>query len=249
MTKVTVKSSISQRVFVCHIVILWFLRRNLGTALAADTAGSPGRLYFCFGLLKQHLTGDHARGSAAPGWHIQESPCTQQGNQGWTIRSTGEILLLSSCAAGIREEGISNHANSSWPNSIWKCCCQRLDMPCCEHLALGSGNAAGLGQKEQWMLWCHTQPCSCPALLSPCQSWLCSCRGREWIWSLAVTTGSLCSPAKGHPASSSLLPQCLCTLDDEFQLLPWSPQLYKEQRPGEQSLRHWQNTSFVLPGA
>lgn len=66
---------------------------------------------------------------------------------------------------------------------------------------------------------------SCTA--EPCRSWLCSCRGREWIWSPAVTTGSLCSPAKGHPASSSLLPQCLCTLDDELQLLPWSPHLCK----------------------
>lgn len=49
--------------------------------------------------------------------------------------------LLSSHAAGIREQGTSNHANSSWPNAVWKCWCQCLDMPCCEHLALGSGNA------------------------------------------------------------------------------------------------------------
>lgn len=56
----------------------------------------PRKLLLLFSLLKQYLTSDHARGSAAPGWHMQESTCTQEENQEWTIRSTGEILLLSS---------------------------------------------------------------------------------------------------------------------------------------------------------
>lgn len=82
-------------------------------------------------------------------------------------------------------------------------------------------------------------PSHSPALLSPCWSWLCSAEGGAGS-DPQGDKGSLCSP---DPCS--LLPQCLCTLGDELQLLFGVYSCVGT----EQSLRHWQNTTSVLPGA
>lgn len=111
----------------------------MGTALAADTVGSPGSFCFCCGLSKQHLPGDQRLCST----RVPHARVNLHSRGKTRNEPSGEILLLSSRAAGVRGEGTSNQASSSWPNSIWKCCCQRLDVPCCEHLAVGRLQALG----------------------------------------------------------------------------------------------------------
>lgn len=80
-------------------------------------------------------------------------------------------------------------------------------MPCCEHLAVGMLPALGSDGCSAAI------PRHSPALLSPCWSWLCSAEGGAGS-DPQGDKGSLCSPDP-----SSLLPQCLCTLGDELQLL------------------------------
>lgn len=231
------KDSVCQCVLNCHTIILWFLRRDLGTALAADTVGSPGGFCFCFGLLKQHLTGDHARDSAAPGWHMQESTCTRRKpGMNHQVSRWDPAAFLTRCR--------NQRGGHFQPRKFLVAKC-RLEMwvPMFGHALLWAPGTWQWECSKAWVgvldallplpatfLYCTADPLLELALLLQ----------REGAHLIpAVTAGSLCSPAKWHPASSSLLPQCLCTWDDELQLLPWSPQLCKNSTEWA-VLRYWQ---------